>query len=84
MAKKKMTPAQAAAARRPDDWEPPQTNEKPSKKKKVELHSGASVIDEYSSKENRKTAIGFIVLFVVAAIAAPFIVIYVSQFLGIG
>ncbi|MBE6464325.1 MAG: hypothetical protein E7003_03245 [Eggerthellaceae bacterium] len=75
--KKKMTPAQAAAARRPDDWESPQSNQKPSK-------AGAKATkDVVTDKGNRRTFVIFAVIFIVAAIAAPFIVIYASRLFGI-
>lgn len=81
MAKKKMTAAQAAAARRPDDWEPPQ-NATPAKRKEPTLHSAASVMRDSTKKENKRMWAGFIVLFVAAAIAAPFLVIYFSRLFG--
>lgn len=84
MAKKKMTPAQAAAARRPDDWEPPQNANKSAKQKKAKVDVGPSTImKQAGSKDNRKMYLGFILLFVVMAIAAPFLVIGVSSLFGI-
>lgn len=82
MAKKKMTRAQAAAARRPDDWEPPQPNRKPAQKKPAVEDMRPTGLKD-SLKKTFSIGIPFIILFVVMAIAAPFIVIYVSQFLGI-
>ena len=76
--KKKMTPAQAAAARRPYDWEPPQKYLKPKK-----TNSSATSNDSIASKSNRKMWLILVAVFVVAAIVAPFIAIYVSQMLGI-
>ena len=83
MAKKKMTRAQAAAARRPDDWEPPQPNRKPTQKKQPAVEDMRPTGLKDSLKKTFSIGIPFIILFVVMAIAAPFIVIYVSQFLGI-
>ena len=83
MAKKKMTAAQAAAARRPDDWEPPQNATPAKRKDEVKLHSATSVMRDSTKSENKRMWVGFIVLFVAAAIAAPFLVIYFSRLFGI-
>jgi len=83
MAKKKMTRAQAASARRPDDWEPPQNTPKKSTATKQAKSSGSDFTQSVTSKENRKTFIIFGILFVAMAIAAPFIVIFVSNLLGL-
>ncbi|MBQ9041368.1 MAG: hypothetical protein IJ111_00970 [Eggerthellaceae bacterium] len=77
MAKKKMTPSQAASARRPDDWEPPKTA--PTKKKEK---AKSEPLDAATDRGISKLMAPFVVLFVLAAIAAPFIVIGVSRFLG--
>ena len=86
MAKKKMTTAQAAAARRPDDWEPPQTAPKETKAKKAKnVNLNNNYIKEYAKKDSgyRGLFIFFIILFVVMAIVTPFIIIFVSNLLGI-
>lgn len=81
--KKKMTPAQAAAARRPDGWESSQGNHK-SSKASVRVNAGTkSTTDAVTDKGNRRTFIIFAVIFIAAAIAAPFIVIYASRLFGI-
>lgn len=82
MAKKKMTPAQAAAARRPDDWEPPKTKSKPSKEKQAIDEIRPTGIKD-SLRKLTSVGLPFVILFVVMAIVAPFIVIYMSQLLGI-
>ena len=82
--KKKMTPAQAAAARRPDDWVAPESA-KPAKEKakKPPATSSGLLRSGVSAGGSRRMAIGFIILFVAMAIVAPFIVIFVSGSLGI-
>lgn len=89
MAKKKnMTPAQAAAARRPDDWEPPQ----PSKKELERAEAKAAMKKAESVNVSRrglfqslkdndmlKVGIPFIILFVVMAMITPFIIIGVNS-----
>ena len=81
--KKKMTPAQAAAARRPDDWVPPQSNQKSSKVKANVPVGTKAVTESVTSKSNRRMYIIFAIVFVLAAIAAPFLVIFVSRLFGI-
>lgn len=81
--KKKMTPAQAAAARRPDDWVPPQSNQKSSKAKADVPVGTKAVTKSVTSKSNRRMYIIFAIVFVLAAIAAPFLVIFVSKLFGI-
>ena len=85
MAKKKMTKAQAAAARRPDDWEPPQvTSKKIDKRINQNLDVGPDKVrKEIETGDNRKLYILFIFIFILAAIVTPFIVIGVSGLLGI-
>ena len=73
MAKKKMTPAQAAAARRPDDWEAPQPNRKP-KEEKLDIDDDLRPTGiKDSLKKVASYGIPFVIAFVVAGIAAPFI-----------
>ncbi len=81
MAKKKMTKAQAAAARRPDDWEPPQNAPK-KKAREIEIPS-TSPPTSLNDKEGWKPFVPFIILFVVMGIAAPFLVVFFSNAMGI-
>ena len=84
MAKKKMTPAQAAAARRPDDWEPPQNEKKSDVKKASKVNvSLKNVKREAEDKGTRKMYLGFIILFVIMGAAAPFLVVFFSNLFGI-
>ncbi len=76
MAKKKMTPSQAASARRPDDYVPPKSA--PAKKEKAKTDP----FDAATDSGINKLMAPFVILFILAAIAAPFIVIGVSSLLG--
>lgn len=81
--KKKMTPAQAAAARRPDGWASSQNSGK-SAKVKADVPVGTKAVTEsMTSKSNRRIFIVFAIVFILAAIAAPFLVIFVSRLFGI-
>lgn len=84
MAKKKMSPAQAAAARRPEDWEPPENAKKPDVKKASKVDMGIkNVKRQAEDKQTRKVFLGFIILFVIMGLAAPFLVVFFSNLFGI-
>ena len=86
MAKKKMSPSEAAAARRPDDWVSPEAERQAArqveKAKNVEIGS-ETMRRAVKDESNRGIFIFFIALFVFMGVIAPFLVAYVSQFLGL-
>ena len=85
MAKKKMTPSQAAAARRPEDWEPPENAKKSDVKKASKVDMGLKNVKKGAEdKGTRKIYLGFIILFVIMGLAAPFLVVFFSNLFGIG
>ena len=83
MAKKNMTKAQAAAARRPDDWEAPQPAPKKVKSKPIAKVDPASVKNQVNNSANKKLIVFFCILFVVMGVSAPFLVVFFSQLFGI-
>ena len=86
MAKKKMTPSEAAAARRPDDWVSPEAERQAAKQseKTQKVEVGSSTMRRAIKDEgNRGLYIIFIIIFVAMGVAAPFLVVYFSQFFGV-
>ena len=85
MAKKKMTPSEAAAARRPDDWVSPEAERQAAKKeeKPVKVDVGPKNLREAAKDDtNRGLYLLFIAIFICMGAAAPFLVVYFSQLLG--